>query len=191
MRACGVVQGFRFAAHRFRLRGESMFWHQIRFIGLFLALSVVANAQESYFQDELLDRLTGNWILTGQIAGDEVVHTIDARWVLGHQYLLFDERTEKGEIDYEATVIIGWDEPSSRYVCLWLDSTGGGGLSNGILGYAERSNDEIAFIFGDGANRFHTTFTYDRANDTWRWTMDSEKAGQFTPFARLTMKRKS
>lgn len=85
----------------------------------------------------------------------------------------------------------GWNAPSGRYVCLWLDSTGGSGLSNGILGYAEKSDDELAFVFAGDASRFHTTFSYDRANDTWSWTMDSEKQqGQFKPFARLTMKRK-
>ena len=159
-------------------------------LSLALALALPANAQETGFQDELLDRFTGRWTLTGTIAGDDVIHSIDARWVLGHHYLQFDERTESGQIDYEATVIIGWDEPSERYVCLWLDSTGGSGLSNGILGYAERAEDELAFIFAGDSSRFHTTFSYDRTKDTWSWTMDSEKEeGQFKPFARLTMKR--
>ena len=168
-----------------------MIWHHLQTIALALALSLAASAQDAGFQDELLDRFAGRWALTGTIAGDDVVHSIDARWVLGHQYLQFDESTETGEIDYEATVIIGWDEPSSRYVCLWLDSTGGSGLSNGILGYAERSKDKLAFVFAGNASRFHTTFSYDRANDTWHWTMDSEKEeGQFKPFARLTMTKK-
>jgi hypothetical protein len=168
-----------------------MIWHRFRVTLLALALSLAANAQNVGFQDELLDRFTGSWTLSGTIAGDDVLHTIDARWVLGHQYLQFDERTERGEIDYEASVIIGWDEPSRRYVCLWLDSTGGSGLSNGILGYAEKSEDELAFTFAGDTSRFHTTFSYDRANDTWYWTMDSEKEpGQFKPFARLTMERK-
>jgi len=163
----------------------------LRFFGLALALSLQANAQEAGFQDDLLDRFNGHWLLSGTIAGDDVVHSIDARWVLGHQYLQFDESTEKGKIHYEATVIIGWDAPSSRYVCLWLDSTGGSGLSNGILGYAEKSEDELAFVFAGDVSRFHTTFSYDRANDTWYWTMDSEKEeGQFKQFARLTMRRK-
>ena len=158
---------------------------------LFLALSLPVSAQEPGFQDELLDKFTGRWVLTGTIAGDDVVHSIHARWVLGHQYLQFDERTEKGEIDYEATVIIGWDESSDRYVCLWLDSTGGSGLSNGILGYAEKSVDTLAFIFAGDTSRFHTTFSYNKLNDTWDWTMDSEKVqGQLKPFARLTMHRR-
>jgi hypothetical protein len=164
---------------------------KLGFVALALVLSLSSHAQETGFQDKLLDRFTGRWILSGTIAGDDVVHSIDARWVLGHHYLRFDERTERGEIDYEATVIIGWDEPSERYVCLWLDSTGGSGLSNGILGYAEKSDDELAFIFAGDTSRFHTTFSYDRSNDAWYWTMDSEKdEGEFKPFARLRMERK-
>lgn len=176
---------------RFGTQSNKMINRKLQVIGLALTLSLSATAEEASFQDKLLDRFTGKWTLAGTIAGDDVIHSIDARWVLGHQYLQFDEDTEKGEIDYEATVIIGWDEPSSRYVCLWLDSTGGSGLSNGILGYAEKSEDELAFVFADNASRFHTTFSYERANDTWYWTMDSEKEeGQFKPFARLTMIRK-
>jgi len=173
------------------MRHANMIRLKLGFVALALALSLSPHAQEADFQDKLLDRFTGRWILTGTIAGDDVVHSIDAQWVLGHHYLRFDESTERGEIGYEATVIIGWDEPTDRYVCLWLDSTGGSGLSNGILGYAEKSEDELAFVFSGDTSRFHTTFSYDRSNDTWYWTMDSEKEeGQFQPFARLTMKRK-
>ncbi len=168
-----------------------MIRHKLRVTVLTLALSLPVNAQETGFQDELLDRFTGRWTLTGTIAGDEVVHSIDARWILGHQYLQFDESTDIGQIDYEATVIIGWDAPSGRYVCLWLDSTGGSGLSNGILGYAAKSEDELAFVFDGDSSRFHTTFSYDKSNDTWSWAMDSEKEdGQFKPFSRLKMQRK-
>ena len=172
-------------------RSNKLIRHKLQMLAFALALSIPVEAQDAGFQDKLLDRFTGRWTLTGTIAGDDVVHSIDARWVLGHQYLQFDESTDIGEIDYEATVIIGWDAPSGRYVCLWLDSTGGSGLSNGILGYAEKSEDELAFIFASDTSRFHTTFAYDRANDEWSWTMDSEKeGGLFKPFARLTMKRK-
>ena len=168
-----------------------MITRRLPLFALALVLSLPANAREAGFQDELLDNFTGHWVLAGTIAGDDVIHSVDARWVLGHHYLRFDESTETGQIGYEATVIIGWDETSGRYVCLWLDSTGGGGLSNGILGYAERSEDVLAFTFAGESSRFHTIFSYDRANDTWHWKMDSEKEeGQFKPFARLTMTRK-
>ncbi|MDZ7643074.1 MAG: hypothetical protein U5K76_01820 [Woeseiaceae bacterium] len=160
---------------------------------LFLAPSLAVNAQEKDFQDELLDKFTGRWVLTGTIAGDDVVHSIDARRALGAPGTL-DSSTSvlrKGKLTTKRRMIIGWDEPSDRYVCLWLDSTGGSGLSNGILGYAEKSEDELAFVFAGDTRRFHTTFSYDQPNDIWYWTMDSEKKeGQFKPFARLTMSRR-
>ena len=33
-------------------------------------------------RDSLLDRLAGNWVLRGTIAGQQVVHDVSARWVL-------------------------------------------------------------------------------------------------------------
>ena len=157
----------------------------------FILLSLPAVANETNFQDELLDKFVGNWVLKGMIAGGDVTHDIDADWVLGHQYLRFHdvsrETTERGALVYDATVYIGWDEAFDRYVCMWLDSTGGGGLASNVFGYAEPANDTLAFVFGDGNARFHTTFAYNREKDTWDWIMDAEKDGHRTPFARATM----
>ena len=164
---------------------------------LVLGLSAtVAGAQPSTFEDPLLDRFVGRWLLTGTIAGGEVNHDIDAAWVLGHQYLRFHElareRDEFGLPAYEASVTIGWDEPSGRYVCQWLDSTGGGGLIDGAYGYAEPADDTLAFVFGIGEeSTWHTTFAYDRAADCWHWTMDGRTGDQVRPFARNTMTRRT
>ena len=161
------------------------------FVALGLLIFLSASAQDANFQDALLDKFAGNWVLEGEIAGGDATHDIIAGWVLGHQYFRFHDvsrKTVEGGIPlYDATVFIGWDEPSSRYVCLWLDSTGGGGLSNGILGYAEPSDDKLAFVFGMDNETFHTTFAYDREKDSWDWTMNAERDGERTPFARATM----
>jgi len=147
------------------------------------------------FQDPLLDRFAGTWVLEGMIAGNDVVHDLVAEWVTGHQYLRFVELSREREDDgaraYEAIVFIGWDEPSERYACLWLDSTGGGGLTNGIIGYAPADDDRLAFLFDfDAETRFHTTFTYDRQRDAWELSMDSERDGSLNPFARARMTRR-
>lgn len=148
------------------------------------------------FQDPLLDRFTGTWVLKGVMAGGDVVHDVTAEWVAGHQYLRFVELSREREDDgtraYEAIVIIGWDAEHERYACLWLDSTGGSGLVNGIIGYAVRDADRLAFLFESPAddNRFHTTFAYDRERDAWEWRMDSERDGSYRAFARARMTRR-
>jgi hypothetical protein len=131
---------------------------------LFLILASCAlSARQSIFQDSLLDHMTGTWLLLGTIAGKETTHDIVIEWVLGHQYIRLQEvsheKNSNGDAAYEAIVFIGWDEPSNQYACLWLDVTGGGGLSAQAVGHAKRSGHEIAFIFhGSDGSIFHTTF---------------------------------
>lgn len=162
-------------------------------VALCLLVALPAAAQESGFQDALLDRLAGNWLMQGTIAGGDVNHDVVAEWVLDHQYLRLHEvareKDDRGKPAYEAIIIIGWDEPSGRYVCLWLDSTGGGGLS-GVFGYAERGGDELAWVFDtrDGSV-IHNTFAYSRDADTWQWLIDTGEPGNLTPFARVTLTR--
>jgi hypothetical protein len=153
------------------------------------------SAQQTTFQDSLLDHFIGKWVLQGTIAGKETTHDVAAEWVLGHQYLQFHEisreKDSTGAALYEAIVFIGWDQPSDQYACLWLDVTGGGGLSPQAIGCAKRSKGTIAFVFkvNDGS-LFHTTFLYNQDTDTWQWLMDGEENGKMLPFARVVLTKK-
>ena len=166
-----------------------------RIFALLLLAALPASAQSQPTQDPLLDRLIGHWVLRGTIGGSETTHDVTFEWVLGHQYVRLHEvsreKDQKGQPAYEAMVFIGRDEPSGRYACLWLDSTGGGGLSARAIGYADRAGDELAFLFkiADGSS-FHTTFKYSKIADTWQWVMDGEEGGKLQPFARVTLTRK-
>lgn len=155
-----------------------------------------AAAQTTGLQDPLLDRMIGEWVLQGIIAGDSTTHDVVFEWVLDHYYVRFHEVAREtdpatGKAAYEAIVFIGWDEPSQQYACLWLDSTGGGGLSAQAIGYGAASGDSIPFLFRfpDGSP-FHNTFVYDRDTDTWQWHLDGEENGVRQPFARVTLSRK-
>ena len=167
-------------------------------LGLLAALALIAlplSAQTSGLRDPLLDRLIGDWLLEGTIGGDQVTHAVTFEWVLGHHYVRFHEvareRDSTGAPAYEAIVFIGWDQSSERYACLWLDSTGGEGLSAPAIGHAVASGDTIPFVFHfpDGSP-FYTTFSYGRSTDTWNWSMDVEGGGTRQPFARVTLSRK-
>lgn len=155
-----------------------------------------AAAQTVGLRDPFLDRMIGEWVLEGTIGGNPATHDVTFEWVLDHQYVRFHEVAREtdpatGTPAYEAIVFIGWDEPSQRYACLWLDSTGGEGLSAQAIGYGAASGDAIPFLFHLPDGRpFHTTFAYDSNTDTWQWRMDGDDNGTPQPFARVTLSRK-
>lgn len=161
------------------------------------ALAVPAlPASAQPLQDPLIGRLIGEWVLEGTIGGQQTTHDVVAAWMLGKQYVQLHEVAREtdaaGRPAYEAIVTIGWDETSQRYACLWLDSTGGGGLVPTAIGYAVPSGDSIPFLFHfpDGS-LFHNTFAYQRNSDTWEWHLDGEADdGTLRPFARVTLTRK-
>jgi hypothetical protein len=134
-------------------------------------------------------------VLAGTIAGEQVTHDVVIDWVLGHHYVRIHEVARgldsTGAPAYEAIVFIGWDGPSQQYACLWLDSTGGEGISGQAIGYATASGDSIPFVFHfpDGSP-FYNTFAYDGATDTWQWHLDGEESGERQPFARVTLSRR-
>lgn len=145
-------------------------------------------------QGTLLDQLSGDWVMTGIIAGNEVTHDIDADWVLAGHYLRFydfsREREESGARAYEATVYIGWDQEKESFVCLWLDVTGGEGLASGILGYAKPDGDSIPFVFGEGESQIHNTFVYHRDTDSWEWTILNVRGDERSEFAHVTLQKR-
>lgn len=75
---------------------------------------------------ELLDHLTGSWMLQGTIAGKRTTHDVQATWVLNSEYMqlheISREKNTSGNAAYEAIVYIGWDVKAQQYACLWLDS---------------------------------------------------------------------
>ncbi len=156
-------------------------------------LPPVASAQLST-QGTALDHFAGDWVMTGTIDGEEVVHDVDADWVLAGHYLRFHdfsrEREESGERAYEATVFIGWDAQTERFVCLWLDVTGGEGLANGVLGYATPVGDTIPFVFDVGEYSIYNTFVYHRGADTWEWTIVNARGDARSEFAHVNLDRR-
>ena len=154
-----------------------------------------ATAQAAPMRDALLDRLVGEWVLAGTIAGNSTTHDVSADWVLGHQYVrtyeVSRERDRTGAAIYEALVLVSRDPDTGRYGCLWIDNTGGGKLLPEAIGYGVASGDSIPFLFHDpSGGAFHTTFVYDAGTDRWEWHMDGEQNGTLQPFARVTLTRK-
>jgi hypothetical protein len=162
---------------------------------LVFAISFSAAGQETARKDPLLDRLAGSWILRGTIAGHESTHDVEAEWVLGHEYLrlheISRERNAQGQPAYEAIIYIEWVEALQEYKCLWLDSTGGGGLA-APMGTGERLNDSIGFVWRDKEkdSGVNTTFGYRKGTNSWSWVIDNIEGDKVTVFAHGKLTRK-
>jgi hypothetical protein len=93
-----------------------------------LAPTSLCAQRPSGWQDDLVDQLTGDWKLEGQVMGSTGHHDVQAEWVLNHQFLRIHEKTSAsapgGEHPYEATWFLGYDPVSERYVLHLLDVFG-------------------------------------------------------------------
>ncbi len=152
--------------------------------------------QGAPLRDPLLEHLAGTWVLRGTLAGKATTHDVTVAWELGHQYLTLRERAREldaqGRSQYEALVLLGWDAAAGEYQCLWLDTTGGGGLAPQSIGLGKRRGEAIPFAFRerDGRLSFTNTFAYQKATDTWTWALDNIQDGKAILFGRVTLSRR-
>jgi hypothetical protein len=56
-----------------------------------LCSATVAVAQQPPVSSPLLDHLVGKWVLQGSIAGQDIIHDVNAEWVLEHHYVRIQE----------------------------------------------------------------------------------------------------
>ena len=161
-----------------------------------VAPAALAQNQVAGTPEALLDKMTGHWVMTGEIHKTQTTHDVDADWVLKRQYIRIHEVSREkdsgGGNAYEAWIYLVWDAEKGEYAVLWLDNTAATNFAPEGIGRAKPDGDRIPFIFKDAdGSGIHTTFAYDRAQDTWSWTIDNvDKSGKPSPFARLTLTRK-
>ncbi len=168
----------------------------VRIILLFvLACVATLSAQTPTLKpSQLLDRLTGKWVLKGTIDGKPVTHEVEANWILRNEYLevheISREKDAAGRSAYEAIVLIEWNERSNQYTCLWLDSTSGGALSSNVPCKAAPAEDSIPFLFTLSTEEsIHTTFAFRKTSGTWHWTIDDVSKGKTVRFADVDLSR--
>jgi hypothetical protein len=164
-------------------------------IGLALSLAPAALIGQGLHPDSLFPRLIGNWVLRGTIARQQTVHDVTFEWLLNREYVQMHEvsreRAPNGTPAYEAVVLFGRDPKTGAYACTWMDNTAAAAFPPEGIGRGSVVGDSIPFTFHYTATTsFHTTFVYDRTNDSWRWHMDNDSSGVRRPFARVTLTRR-
>jgi len=144
-------------------------------------------------QDDLLDKMVGEWRLTGKFEEQPVNHSVEARWVLNHQFVEIHEKdlnpVKGDDVPYEARVYVGYTASSHRYVAHWLDVFGDGSPT---LGYGKRIGSALEFDFAYPGQDWLTTFRWNAADNTWQWLMQGkDKQGQWQETANMTLARAS
>jgi hypothetical protein len=144
------------------------------------------DGRQHSLQDELLRQMAGRWKLSGAIRGKNVEHSVEAQWVLNHQFLQVHEKDAATPPAYEAIVMIGYDNVSERYVAHWIDIFGG--RVSETLGYGGRTGDQIEFVFEYPDGPFHTIFRRMSDKKQWQWQMRTKNdVGKWVEFANLTL----
>ena len=154
---------------------------------MFIAGSVPAQESEPAAHDALLDRLTGQWRMTGHVQNEPVEYKATAEWILGGQFLRLHLIDVSPHPQYEASVHIGLDATDSRYVCHWLDVFGA--HSSETIGHAPMQEDVLDFSFAYPEGPFQTTFTA-RPDGSWHVLMRTRgDDSEWGTFAEYTMKK--
>jgi hypothetical protein len=162
------------------------------------AVAVSATAQQPeppldgpkrIFQDPVFEQLTGTWAMVGVVRSRPATYSLHVEWTLNHQCLKLDMRDVTDPPAYQATVYIGYDNASDRYVAHWLDAFGG--RFSETLGFGTRNGNAVLFVFEYPDGPFHTTFTLNPDAKTWNLLMQDRGTGAlWREFAHYALTRK-
>jgi hypothetical protein len=132
----------------------------------------------------LLERMTGEWDLTGQMGAVALRQRVDARWSLGGRYVdmrCIQADPAPGTTPYEAAYFIGFEPETGRMVMHLLDSTAVVAERNVGTGHPEA--DAVTFTFPYERGPFTNRFTYDASRDAWTHELVATVDGERRPFA--------
>jgi hypothetical protein len=140
------------------------------------------------FRDSLIENLAGHWKIMRAVRGQQVENSLDAEWVLAHQFLQLHMRDVANPPTYEALVLIGYSYADQRYVAHWCDTYGG---RFSAIGYGKRNGEQIEFAFQYPEGPFYNTFIWEPARQGWVFRMENSSSdGKRSLFAVDTFSRR-
>jgi Protein of unknown function (DUF1579) len=159
-----------------------------------ISFSVIAQdttkCNEKYFNDQLLDKLVGNWDLKGTIGNEHVANNCSSQWILNHQFIELNLIDTAKMPTYAAKIFIGYDCISERYVAHWIDNYGG--RYSETLGYGQLKGNSIEFRFEYPDGPFINKFIFDSKKNTWQLNMTTKNSkGDWILFGNEFLSRKN
>ncbi|MGA9533743.1 MAG: DUF1579 family protein [Anaerolineales bacterium] len=140
---------------------------------------------------EFLNRLVGEWMLTGEMGEVELRQHVQARWVLGNRFLWMHCKSETGPdnptADYEAIYHFGYNRAESLFVMHLLDTTEV--PTTCVLGRGRRDGDHVPFLFEYGDTDFFNTLSWYPERDAWTFHQTYREDGEVRTFATKELSR--
>jgi hypothetical protein len=147
-----------------------------------LLLAVALPLRGQAVSDSLLERLVGEWRMTGQVRGKPAAYRLTATPVLDKRFIemrMVDTAQPHG---YEALVFIGRDTIPGRVLAHWLDNTGAAFSVPAAAGTVRGDTLQFEFAYSDGP--FRDTFVYRGPALGWRFRLESgDRHGGWRLFA--------
>jgi uncharacterized protein DUF1579 len=154
-----------------------------------LATGLSAQTSPTAGMEALLERLVGQWHMTGSVRGRPVTYTLQATRVLQGRFVELHMEDVNRPPAYEARVFIGVDSAGGRYIVHWLDRFGAAFSIPHATGEARR--DTLMFTFPYPAGAFRDTFVYRPSTDTWHFRLEAaDSTGGWRPFAEYDVRRR-
>ncbi len=146
---------------------------------------------EKTFNDGLLEKLVGEWALTGTMVGKPLEQQCSAKWVLNHEFLELDCRETKQppvlKVRYEAATYIGCSSTTQQYVVNLLDVFG----AADTLGFGRRNDKSIELKWDYPSGPFRMTMTWEPDSNSWFFLLrQQDRSGKWSTFAEKHLRRK-
>lgn len=138
----------------------------------------------------LLQRLDGEWIMTGDVQGKPVTYTMVAHATLGGAFTELHMLDQGEPSGYEARVFIGHAETGDAVIVHWLDSFGARYSIPHGTGRLAGNAIEFTIAYADGP--FRDTLVFEPRTERWELRIAAgQPDGSWAHFARYEPRRRS
>ncbi len=149
--------------------------------------AIAAPAAATDADDAYLEKLVGEWDMTGDMSGKALHYHASGERVLQGGFLRLHMIDTDANPQYEADVFIGVDPRRHDFIAHWLDRFGAAGAR--VVGTGKREDAHLVVIFPYVSGAFRDTFTLLPDGD-WSLLLEFQRPNRtWSTFATYTLAR--
>jgi hypothetical protein len=139
----------------------------------------------------ILNKLKGQWYLTGQMGNILLSQKVEVDWALNNNFIkmeFIEEPAPVSKAPYLATYFIGYDTDGKKFIFHLLDSFGP--KFSQTLGFGQQTENGITFEFKYPDCIFQNIFTFIPESNSWTMLLQHQsQEGVWIKFAEKKLVR--